>query len=50
MKIYGETVYTFPSEDLQRFELTEQDLFNHVKDNRFTALMEFSDSKSAILL
>jgi len=30
-----------PSEDLQRFELTEQDLFNHVKDNRFTALMEF---------
>lgn len=30
-----------PSEDLNRFNLTEADLFNHVSDERFTALMTF---------
>jgi phytoene synthase len=35
-----------PKEDLERFNLTEQDLFNGVMDERFTSLMDFQISRA----
>ncbi|WP_411846951.1 squalene/phytoene synthase family protein [Roseibacillus persicicus] len=35
-----------PIEDLQRFDYSEEDLFNHVYDDRFKALMQFECARA----